>query len=1040
MIHAYGTDDELPPSLVRQLRQGQAVLFLGAGASYGATLPDGSHPPNGDQLRDRIMAEFLPGSPTNYTLSWAAELAISAADIVTVQEFIADQFRGMEPAPYHRLIPTFRWRGIATTNYDQLIETVYQSADNPVQRPIPFLSDADRVDARVRQQSMILLKLHGCITRTTNSDLPLILSADQYLHYREHRTRLFSMLVEWGHENTLVFVGHRVQDPDLRAILQFLTTNAPSRPRYYLVRPDVDSVEADFWASSEISVLRLTFEDFLAAADRAIDPRLRSLVSKIPQGHPIEKRFVRSSTPSPLLVDFLTNYAEYVHDGISYEARKPAQFYRGVSLGWYPIVAKLDVRRALVDQFIDDVILRPEIDRASLVELYVITAEAGAGKSIVLRRIAWESATTADVLCLWSIADDIENLDALRELHSATEQRIFLFIDDASDHVSTIETAISYSIDNDLPITFVTAERVNEWNVFCERLDEHLTESFTVEYLTVPEIGRLVDLLDSHQSIGPNLKNKSRDERIEEFEKRAGRQLLVALHEATSGIPFEEILVDEYRNLRPSEAQRLYLSVCVLNSFGVPVRAGVISRVHKIAFEDFREKLFRPLEHVVLATKLPWGDYAYQARHREIASIVFERVLTNSHDRYNECLRLIKALIPTYDVDRTALRGLTRGRLLLRLFPNESDVRALYNAAERVFGKKDGYLLQQQANYERLRPGGDLRLAQSLLEHARLRDPNDTSVVHTLSEVLRSRSELAERPIERIRLRREGRALLRSIRRDSNYVAATDLKYIVDEVRDMLADSKSNEAALNEAIRNADREFQIARQKYPGDSYILSTEAQFADMLENQDRALDALRQARSANPRDPFVASRLAVMLSATGALDEARLSLAEALEGNPADKRLNFQYAELLRMGGEGSSEDLVYYYRRAFSKWDSNYETQFWFARFAFESVDPDLDSLSRDVFRRLRQVPMRHDARVRVRDMVGGMDSPKQFSGAVSRLEGAHGFVALDGTGTWIYFRREDVGERLWKDLVEGDRVSFSIGFNYRGPKATNLGKE
>ena len=1002
-------------------------------------MPDGSPPPSADQLRDRIVREFLREPAEQYSLQWAADLAISATDLSTIQDFIAAQFRAMRPASFHGLIPTFRWRGIATTNYDRLVETVYQSASKPVQRPASFLSDDDRVDDRIRQDCLILLKLHGCISRTNDPRLPLILSTDQYVTYRENRNRLFNMLEEWGHENTIVFVGHRLQDPNLRAILQSLTTRVTSRPRYYLVRPSVDQVESDFWASKQITVLNTTFKEFLEAADSAIDPRMRSLAAELPDGHPIETRFVQRTTASPVVTEFLTTYAEYVHEGITYKAADPKLFYRGVALGWYPIVEGLDVRRKIVDRFLEDVVLQPEEDRSSTVELYLIKAEAGAGKSVLIHRLAWDSAIQAGVLCLRSIRGELDNLDALRELHDLTDERIFLFVDDASEHVHGLVRAIEYSRQRGLRVTFVTAERLNEWNVYCEPLDEYLSESFTVRYLSETEVGTLVDLLEKHDAIGPNLRTKTRQERVEEFVKRAGRQLLVALHEATRGIPFEEILLDEYRNLTPPEAQQLYLSVCVLNSFGVPVRAGVISRIHNIPFGEFRKRLFRPLEHVVLTSELPWGDYAYSARHTEIARIVFNRVLTTPEDRFNECVRLIKALIPTYDVDRTALRGLIRGKTLLDLFPNDSDVKALYAAAEQVLGD-DPYLLQQRANYERLRPRGDLRLAQSLLERAKLSDPRDLSIVHTLAEVLRARCEFAEQPKERLRLRRDAKATLRSIRRESKYATVTELKIVVDEVRDMLTSGNTGEQVLNEAIRNADRAFQLARQTHAGDSYILTTEADFANLLAKHDRALDVLRQARSANPRDPFVSSRVAVLLSKRGEFEEARACLAEALEGNPNDTRINHQYAELLRVSGMANAEELAYFYRKSFVNGDNNYESQFWFARFAYESKDADDVSLSREIFRKLRQVPMKHDARIRVRDAIGGMTSPQVFAGHVARLESAHGFIAADGRWDWVFLHTSDIDRQLWDELGSGDRVTFSVGFNFRGPKALDVDRE
>jgi len=1030
----------LPQNLVNQVRQGRAVLFLGAGASLGAQTPDGREPPLGDELRDRIAEQFLTGDYSSESLAWVSELAISATDLYEVQDFIANQFRELRPADYHLLIPTFRWRGIATTNYDRVVETAYSICSGRVQTIVPFLSNMDRVDEKLRSPSSVaLLKLHGCITHTHDLRLPLILTIDQYATYRDERTRLFQMLEEWGSENTIIFVGHKLQDVNLRGIILDLSQRIPSRPRYFLVRPNVNDVERDFWSKKNISVLDGTFDDLLRALDTAIAKAMRPLAAKLEADHPIRLHFVVKDKPSPALLEFLANDFEYVHEGVPIVKDDPSRFYSGFGLDWYPILMNLDVRRGLTDKLLEDIILRPEEDRPSQVELYVVKAEAGAGKSVLLRRLAWEAANSAGVICLRSRGTTPPSLEALRELSEAVGDRIFLFIDNAADYLMVIRELIEFARLRKLRLTLITAERVNEWNVRCESLEDYLTDQYQLYYLSRSEIETLVKLLAKYDALGPNLADKSFEGRVAEFEKRAGRQLLVALHEATHGRPFEEILLDEYESIIPPEAQRLYLSICVLNRLKMPVRAGLISRVHGIPFEEFRERLFKPLEHVIHVVQLPWGDFAYRARHSEIAQIVFEQVLTDSTERFNEYIRIVRALNPVYSVDYEALRGMLRAKGIHELFPSYEDAKVIYDSAKEILGD-DAYLLQQRANYERIRPSGNLPFAQTLLDKARQLEPSDSTIVHTLAEVLRARAESADKKLERARLRNEAQALLRSITSAApaaRYASVTQLKLCIDRVRDLLTEESSTDRDIDEAVRGAERAFENARQRYPGDRFILTAESEFAKLLEDHERSFQALKRARSSNPRDPFIASRLAAILVSRGDLDTARACVEEALESNRGDKRLNFQYAELLRLKGDIPPEDIEYYYRRAFTKWDHNYESQFWYARFAFESKDSAKVRESKEVFRHLREIPMSYEDRIRVQDAVGGLSHPRQFSGTIIRVEATHGFVSIDGRGDWVFFHETDVAEGVWDRLSSGVRVIFAIGFSLRGPKALNL---
>ena len=133
--------------------------------------------------------------------------------------------------------------------------------------------------------------------------------------------------------------------------------------------------------------------------------------------------------------------------------------------------------------------------------------------------------------------------------------------------------------------------------------------------------------LGTFDSLG-YLKSLPHEKQVEQLSKRAGRELLVALHEATLGKPFSEIILDEYNSIPSLQARSLYITVSMLHRLGVGVRAGLISRVHGISFSAFKEKLFEPLEYIVFAKKHdPISDYLYQTRHPHIADMVFEEVL-----------------------------------------------------------------------------------------------------------------------------------------------------------------------------------------------------------------------------------------------------------------------------------------------------------------------------------------------------------------------------------------------------------------------------
>ena len=82
--------DLLTPYLVETIQRGEAILFLGAGASIGAKTETGETPPSAVKLRDMISDRFLGGQLKSKSLAQVAEYAKSAASLPDVQQFIKD--------------------------------------------------------------------------------------------------------------------------------------------------------------------------------------------------------------------------------------------------------------------------------------------------------------------------------------------------------------------------------------------------------------------------------------------------------------------------------------------------------------------------------------------------------------------------------------------------------------------------------------------------------------------------------------------------------------------------------------------------------------------------------------------------------------------------------------------------------------------------------------------------------------------------------------------------------------------------------------
>ncbi|HTV27354.1 MAG TPA: SIR2 family protein, partial [Xanthobacteraceae bacterium] len=202
--------------------------------------------PSGDRLRDKLCDQFLGGQLKDKPLVAVAAIAADAVGLAQMQKYIADLFGVFGPADFHKLIPTFRWRAIATTNYDLIIERAYALCEKPRQKYVTSVKNGDLFDQRMSEVSdpVGLLKIHGCIEHYADAEVPLILGQEQYASYAAKRDRLYMRLQDWACECPIIFCGYSIGDPHIQQIIFDMTDKSISRPMYYAVLPGINPIEA----------------------------------------------------------------------------------------------------------------------------------------------------------------------------------------------------------------------------------------------------------------------------------------------------------------------------------------------------------------------------------------------------------------------------------------------------------------------------------------------------------------------------------------------------------------------------------------------------------------------------------------------------------------------------------------------------------------------------------------------------------------------------------------------------------------------------
>jgi tetratricopeptide (TPR) repeat protein len=1021
-------------NLIENIKSKNVVLFLGSGFAFNALHNEGKKPPLGQELSKLISERFLNGEYNLEPLTFVSEMAINSTGLFTVQSFIASIFTDFKPNDSHKKFATLPWKAIFTTNYDLILEEAYFKNPDAVQEISPVFRNTPEQQIFKTSNSVPYYKLHGCISSINDISLPLILSTEQYITHKDNRDRLFKKLLELAMDYPILFIGYSNQDINIRTILKEIEVLKEAKPRSFMVKPTFRAEEISFWESKKITPIQMGHEEFVNLLDSQISSFERKLSHFINDfERPIYSKFqtsIADLAPTESLINMLDNEIEYVHSSMSSKETSPQSFYKGFFQNWDPIIKDLDVQRSEKDRILTHIIFEDKFQDKEKTFFFVIKGHAGSGKSVLLKRLAWEASIEFEKICLVVKNNVTIRPEPIIELFNYLKCRIYIFIDNALANEVAIIALIENATKAKVPLTIISTERTNIWNEDLN-VKNYVTDEFSLSYLSPKEVDLLIEKLEKHNSLG-FLENKTKEERKKELSEKSGRVLLVALYEATGGKAFEEIILDEYNQIKDEQAKALYLTVSILHRLGSEARAGLISRVHGINFLEFKEKLYRPLEFIVFDERnYIINDFVYKTRHPYIAEIIFETVLRTEQDRYDEYVRILSYLDIDYKSDMTAFLGMTNARKLIDIFKDPIRVKNLFDLAC-INNPDEPKLLQQRAIFEMNSKGGSLSKAEEYLKEAHELIPNDPSISHSLAETALKKAEASQNKLEKNNYLLQAKNICEGVIRrtkDHSYSYHTLLKISLIKLKDVLLEN--DEPLIESRIKETEKLLTTARQMFPDGEFILEIEARFNEIINNEPKAILLLKQAFEINRASPFIALRYAKTLELQNDYAEALRVLKQALELIPNDRDINYKYAYYISVVSPNNENDILHYYRRSFTSGDTRYGAQFWYARslYIFNKIDE-----AKKIFDILTFVRVSPEKKHEVKGTVKNQKKENEiYKGVIIRMEQHYAIVRRDSYGDTIFVNRNNCKD-LWDKIKLNGIVSFNLGFNFKGASA------
>lgn len=694
-----------------QFQRATPVLFTGAGFSLGVKNITGQPFPSVSDLKKVLWALAFPSDPYD-EVSSLQDLYDTCLlrHIKELKEKLTQQLT-VDPnsvPEWYQPFFAMPWSKVYTLNIDNVAGAV--STKFSVPRKLKMLSALEPFTTLGSSElhSLELIHLNGEVEGLTDR---VTFSTTQYADRVARADPWYSKFVTDFLTRPFVIVGTRLEEAPLWQHIELRRPRGGRsirelRPRSYLVTPHLDKSKEARLADFNIHWIPLTAEQFSKElTDNFKESAKKGLVH-------IESLVAQAIDETKIIPEVAT---------LSNSPIIKTEFLVGEEPRWADIQSGRAIERES-----DDTIwakIKSLMASKEVKGVFVFTGTAASGKSTSLMRTCLRLVAEGHHVG-WIDREKNISPRVIRETFFGENPPSVLAIDDADLYGGQLSLIINSIADSPKKPLILVA-------MGSSKVDRHLNRDVlknvpiseeTIPHLSDSDIGELIDVLDKDNRLG-KLKGKTRAEQEKSFRDNAGRQLIVAMMEATSGEKFEEKAYRELEELQ-EPAKRIYAIIATATAFRFSLTKDDIL----LATGNGTNEELNALDTLV-TRKIVFGigDGKIRARHTKIAEIVRDELAKNGLlGDVLSGLALMGAAKVNPVMDRKSkpwkfLRAIISHEFLHKFLPVET-ARNLYGLIEQPLNWEPHYWLQRGALEVEL---GDLGLAQNFLSQARSMSPDN---------------------------------------------------------------------------------------------------------------------------------------------------------------------------------------------------------------------------------------------------------------------------------------------------------------------------
>ena len=255
-------NSHIVPDLVKALAKGQAAVFVGAGLSAGAGLPDWSG------LVAQLAKEADVPEDWSFLMIAEAFLKLPNGRHTLIRRIQERLLATALPTETHKIVARLPVEFFITTNYDLLFDKALEEVRGRAQpvwssRQLPFSG------------AVVYIKLHGDL----NDPESIVLTKTDYRNLFRREKTLYTALQNLFATRTMLFLGYSHRDPDMAFIIDEVCHELDQyRPPVYSVQFDLDAAAVRHFDLNGITVINLHARDTSSAAK---DEALREFLEEV---------------------------------------------------------------------------------------------------------------------------------------------------------------------------------------------------------------------------------------------------------------------------------------------------------------------------------------------------------------------------------------------------------------------------------------------------------------------------------------------------------------------------------------------------------------------------------------------------------------------------------------------------------------------------------------------------------------------------------------------------------------------------------------